>query len=186
MKTDVSKLYLDWLIHIVWDKDGLKVKTHRKLIEQLHKTPFFVLNPNDQPREDDGVDLRWRFAWEYGHAGDDLIYVRNYSEEKCSILEMMVALAFRADEEFTKQINDNSTVQKIFWDMVKNLGLLGETDNVYDEDNVAYILERFNRRLYKPNGKGGLFYFPYNDTDDMRQFEIWYQLCWYINDKNGN
>ena len=181
MRTDVSDLYFNWLKSIIRDRDGFKLLTHEKLIRQLHSTPFYVLLPNDQPREDDGVDLRWRFAWECGHSGDELMCVKNIPEEKCSVLEMMVALSLRTDENFTKQNNYETTMSWVFWTMVSNMGLLPYTDNVYDEINVSMIIDTFNNRMYHPNGMGGLFYFPTNCTDDMRQIEIWHQLCWWVN-----
>ena len=182
---DVSAIYLNWLIRTVQDTDG-KALIHQKLIRQLHRTPFLVINKKDQSRENDGVDLRWRFKWETMRSYDeieDITYISDVPDERCSLLEMMVALAFRADEDFTKRKNEKSTVPLIFWDMVRNLGLLEQTDNVYDPDEVARVLQRFNNREYERNGKGGLFSFK-NITDDMREVEIWYQLCWYINEKN--
>ena len=180
MKTDVRHLYFDWLIHAIWDENGWKVKTHRKLLKKMNNFLFMIKIPNDVYRVNDGIDIRWRFAWESGHLGDNLI-CSSFGDDECSVLEMMIALAFRANESMANQ-NGEPTVQHIFWDMVKNLGLLGETDNMYDEENVSYMLKRFNERLYQQNGKGGLFYFPYNDTDDMRKIEIWDQLCWYVNE----
>ena len=180
MMTDVSDLYFDWLMHVIRDHDGFKVNTHHKLIEHLHNTPFIVALPNDQPRESDGIDLRWRFAWESGHMGDELLYTRYIPDEMCSVLEMMVALAFRADENFTRVTNDDTTVSWIFWMMVRNLGLLPFTDGYFDQSEVDRILYNFNTRNYKPDGDGGLFKFK-DPNEDMRQIEIWYQLCWWYN-----
>lgn len=184
MKTDVSNLYLKFLFDVIRDQNGWRVMTHKKLIEHLHHTLFIVANPNDQPRENDGIDLRWRFAWECGHMGDDLIYIPWFNEEHCTILEMMVALALRADENFTRKSNYETTVSWIFWSMVQNMGLLGETDNMYDYENVDFCLDRFNNRMYEPNGHGGLFMFP-NTTEDIRNVEIWYQLCRWINEHSA-
>lgn len=183
MKTDVSNLYFDWLKQMIKDSRNYMVPVHQRLIKQLHRTKFLVQDPHDQPRENDGIDLRWRFAWECGHVGDELIYVPWLHEDcECSILEMMVALAFRADENFTKKSNDESTVANLFWKMVKNMGLLGEADNVYDEENVTYKLDIFNNRMYEPNGHGGLFMFRGNCGEDMRNVEIWHQLCLWVNE----
>ena len=181
-KTDVSALYFGWLKKTIRDSRNYMVPLHNKLIKRLHSTKFLVQDPNDRPRENDGIDLRWRFAWECGHVGDELIYVPwLYEDEECSILEMMVALSFRADENFTKQNNDESTVANLFWNMVKNMGLLEQADNVYDDELVRYKLDIFNDRMYEPNGYGGLFMFK-NCTDDMRDVEIWHQLCRWVNE----
>lgn len=182
MKTNVSNLYLNWLFNTVKDKEGWKLTTHKKLLCRLHRTPFLVQDPNDQPRENDGIDLRWRFAWECGHVGDELIYIDNFNDERCSILEMMVSLALRADENFYKTNNDETTVAFLFWNMIKNMGLLNETDNVYDDEMVVYKLDKFNNRMYDINGDGGLFMFPHNHTEDFRNVDIWTQLCWWVNE----
>ena len=53
------------------------------------------------------------------------------------------------------------------------------TDDRYDE---GYALEKiyiFLNREYEPNGKGGLFFIR-NCKEDLRNVEIWAQLCWYL------
>lgn len=184
---DVSTKYLDWLYSTVCASGYESIAhNHRQLILQLHQTQFVVYNLKDQPREADGIDLRFRYCWDTG------IDYKNYNEysfsdlipvDHCSILEMMIALAYRADENFTRKTNNESTVPNNFWDMVKNLGLMGETDDFYDYDTVCNTLDHFNKRTYEPNGHGSLFRFN-NPKDDMREIDIWYQLCWYVNSKN--
>ena len=66
-----------------------------------------------------------------------------------------------------------------FWGMIVNLGLGSMTDNRYDEDFVTETIERFLDRDYEPDGKGGLFTVR-NCDRDLRYVEIWYQLCWYL------
>ena len=191
MRTDISKIYLDWLRNTVYDKNGTKAKTHHKLLNQMHNTVFEVSNQKDYSRLEDGIELRFRFVWERftnysDYFTNNYIFVKNIPETSCSILEMMIALSFRADETFAKINNEDLTVPFIFWNMVKNLCLIGETDDLYDADNVAYVLERFNKRMYDSNGRGGLFAFPVGSSEDMRNVEIWYQLCWYINQMKNN
>ena len=53
------------------------------------------------------------------------------------------------------------------------------SDNHYDETYVDEVITRFLDRDYQPNGKGGLFTIRHCD-DDLREVEIWYQLCWYL------
>ena len=184
LQIDVSNIYLDWLTKQIRDENGWKVKTHQKLIRQLHRTPFFVCDPNDQPRENDGYDLRWRYKWDTDlHDGVEYTFVHDIPAESCSILEMMIALAMRADENFTR--SSESTVPFIFWSMVKNMGLLDKTDNVYDEDSVTYCLDIFNNRMYAPNGYGSLFVFRADCPEDMRNVDIWNQLCRWINENYG-
>ena len=52
-------------------------------------------------------------------------------------------------------------------------------DSNYDKRVVESHLNRFLRREYEPNGKGGLFTVR-NRKCDLRDVEIWYQLNWYL------
>lgn len=66
-----------------------------------------------------------------------------------------------------------------FWGMIKNLGLGSMTDARFDEEYVESVIERFLNREYEPDGRGGLFRIR-NCTEDLRNVEIWYQMCWYL------
>ena len=50
---------------------------------------------------------------------------------------------------------------------------------MFDKQYVTKVIGRFLNREYEPNGKGGLFIIN-NCNDDLRDVEIWYQLCWYL------
>ena len=67
-----------------------------------------------------------------------------------------------------------------FWGMVTNLGLVSMTCERYDRSYIGYVLDRFLNREYEPDGRGGLFTVRHH-TRDMRNIEIWYQLCDYVN-----
>ena len=68
--------------------------------------------------------------------------------------------------------------------MVHSLGLSDMTNDIWDEKYVDQVIERFLERKYKRNGDGGLFIVRRKDID-MRKEEIWYQLCWHINEMEG-
>ena len=53
------------------------------------------------------------------------------------------------------------------------------TDDIYDRDLVKHKLDIFLHREYEPDGKGGLFYIR-DCAEDLREVEIWAQLCWYL------
>ena len=40
-------------------------------------------------------------------------------------------------------------------------------------------MQKFNRREYSPDGRGGLFVVR-NTSEDLRDVDIWSQLCWYL------
>ena len=62
---------------------------------------------------------------------------------------------------------------------MKSLGLYGMTDDKYDNGRVQDVIIRFLEREYEPNGRGGLFT-VHNTTKDLRDIEIWYQMCMFF------
>ena len=66
-----------------------------------------------------------------------------------------------------------------FWRMIVSLGLGSMVDERFDISMVHDVVERFLNREYEPNGKGGLFTIRHCEYD-LRDVEIWYQLCWYL------
>ena len=92
---------------------------------------------------------------------------------------MMVGLAIRCEETIMDDTNIGDRTGQWFWGMIVNLGLGSMFDNNYDRQLVETNVERFLEREYDYNGKGGLFTIRHCDRD-LRDVEIWYQLCWYL------
>lgn len=171
----VSNQYLDWLMAIV------QLPYHSLLLEKLFNTEFVWLIPFDANRADDGIQLRYRF----GRENDipDPVIGSELDNRPCSILEMIVALAIRAEEQIMgdPMIGDRTAI----WihDMLSSLGVIDLTDYDYDEDAVNEHIYIFINRMYTRTGRGGLFEIPNLDPSrDMRTAEIWYQMCWYMNE----
>mgnify|MGYP003235589453 FL=1 len=93
---------------------------------------------------------------------------------------MILALAIRCEETIMDDPSIGDRTQQWFWGMITNLGLGSMTDSRFDRDAANDILERFLDREYEPDGKGGLFTVR-NCDSDLRDVEIWYQMCWYLN-----
>lgn len=167
-----KSLYFEWMYKLVC---GIHVKNYRRLLEKLFETEFYFINPMDENRAADGIDLRDRFAYEYR------IDILDIDADPCSILEMMVALAYRCEETIMDDMDYGDRTGQWFWNMIVSLGLGQMTDNNYDEDKVNYILKRFLDRRYDRTGKGGLFTIP-RCKYDLRDEEIWYQMCWYLDE----
>lgn len=66
-----------------------------------------------------------------------------------------------------------------FWGMIVSLGLGNMDDSRFDKAFVSQVLETFINREYSPEGVGGLFTIRYCEQD-LRDVEIWYQMCWYL------
>ena len=52
----------------------------------------------------------------------------------------------------------------------------------FDEDNARIAIDRLLSHSYKRNGDGGLFTLKSRTREDMRKTEIWYQMCWYLDE----
>ena len=55
------------------------------------------------------------------------------------------------------------------------------TDAKFDEDYANEVIGRFLNRQYERNGEGGLFTVEHCNRD-LRTVEIWYQMCWYLDE----
>lgn len=163
--------YFKWLCSIVSRDRFSKNISYDKLFKCLHSIDFRVLIPNDINRAKDGVDLRRRYYLE----------TSKYSGLTCpcTVLEMMVALTIRCEESIMDNPSFGDRTGQWFWTMVKTLGISDMTDDRFDEGFVRDKIDIFMDRQYKPDGQGGLFRIKHCRRD-LRTVEIWYQLCWYL------
>ena len=162
--------YFDWMVDIVCGRRYAKSISYRKLLAHLHRIDFRYSIPKDSNRSEDGIDLRRRFDRDFAHI---------YSDVPCSVLEMMIALAIRCEENIMDDPSIGDRTTQWFWGMIKSLRLGDMTDSRYDDRYVESVIQRFLDRNYEPNGEGGLFTIPVCDYD-LRDVEIWIQLCWYL------
>ena len=152
------------------------VKTHGKLLYYLFGQPFFWVIDLDSNRAGDGLSLRYDYAIECDKGFDE--YYMRY----CSVLEMMVGVSLRCERDFTGDLERGYAVDKWFWKMIDNMGLMSYTDEAYLESDVIKIVEAMMYREYEPNGKGGLFIIK-EPGADIRDLEIWKQMNWYISEQ---
>lgn len=166
--------YFEWLWNFT------KCRGHsqnRKIITLLHNIEFRYSIPMDANREEDGIDLRYRFITEVG-IPKNYQEVYAYLDGPCSVLEMMIALAIRCEESIMDDPDIGDRTSEWFWLMMKNLGLDYMSDKKFDRDIAEEKISIFLDRRYKRNGEGGLF--VVNGRRDLRKVEIWYQMCWYL------
>ncbi len=171
----ITDRYFEWMYNLVCAERYSESISYRKLLTYLHGTVFRWSIPRDENRARDGVDLRYRFAYEYAETED----AETYLNEPCSVLEIMVALAIKCEETIMDDPYVGNRVSQWFWNMVTNLGLGSMTDDAFDRRFVADTIDRFLDREYRPDGKGGLFVIR-SCKKDLRTVEIWHQLCWYL------
>lgn len=166
MRSDIRDEYFEWLYNLVCEKRYSNRFRFRKLFMHLHRTEFIYSIKRDRNRAEDGKTLRYRFG--------------EYFEGPCSVLEMIIALAIRCEEDIMDDAGIGDRTCQWFWGMIHNLGLGSMTDERYDRGVVDEAVERFLTRTYDYDGRGGLF--TVKDTDrDLRNIEIWVQMLWYIN-----
>ena len=158
--------YFEWLCDFVCGERFAKEISFRRLLVYLHNREFTYTLAMDSNRAQDGIDLRERYY------GDPTI------KGPCSVLEMMVALSIRCEEIMDNPAYGDRTTQW-FWDMIINMGLGAMYDSRFDKKYVKECVDKMLNREYEPNGKGGLFYVR-GCTDDLREFEIWSQMCYFL------
>lgn len=164
--------YFDYICSLVGIDQHSRYK---KLSRFLMRSPFYYIIPMDDNRYADGVDLRYHFGCDMNIPSP--VVSSELDGMDCSVLEMMIALAVRANDIITSD-GDPSF---IFWSMIDSLGLSSQTDNHFDEDYCHECIERFLNREYLPNGIGGLVTLS-NPPTDLRNVEIWCQVMWWLNE----
>lgn len=155
-------------------------KEYSKLISYLFEKEFIFTDKRDEARWNDGFDLRKDYCFIHDISYDE---AHKFDHVPCTVLEMMVALAKRCEDTFMYDIQYGDRTSLWFWEMVKSLGLYEYTNRNFYEYEIDYKLKQFMERNYSPDGRGGLFTIP-NCKYDLREIEIWTQLCWWLDYKN--
>lgn len=157
--------YYEWLNDIIGRSE------YSKLIGKLHEIPFTYTIDLDYNRLRDGCDLRYMFATRNNICDSEISY--NFDSEEASVLEVMVALAIKMET-----IMLGETADEWFWNMIESLGLSTVDNDNYDDYIVDRVISNFLDREYDYDGAGSLFTVR-NTNTDLRDIEIWYQMCAY-------
>lgn len=176
-RDELNTQYFEWMYRLVCDDEYSRGLSYRKLLRYLHQEEFYYTLPMDGNRAEDGTDLRYRFGYEHSCEGPEI--ASRLDNRPCSILEMMVALAIRCEEQIMDDPDAGNRTGQWFWNMIVNLGLGPMDDKRFDPALVDNILKRFMNREYGPHGEGGLFAVRHCKKD-MRFVEIWYQMNHYL------
>lgn len=179
-KSELNNRYFNWMCQLVSVRRYSIVRSYVRLLRFLYKTDFYYTIPMDGNREADGIDLRYRFGYENSY--DESMITAYLDDRPCSMLEMMIALAIRCEENIMDDPDIGDRTGQWFWNMIENLGLADMDDTEYDELYVGSIVKRFLDRGYKKNGEGGLFTIHHSAGRDLRSVEIWHQMCWYLDE----
>lgn len=145
--------------------------THNRLFEKLHSLSYIPRLPDDENREQEGIDLRDEY---YGE--NDGLFI----DAPCSFLEFLVALSIRSGFIYSPVSTDYT--RDLFWQYLENIGLRSLTDAVYLPDGdwvVENAVGIVVNRTYGPSGVGNIFPLE-NPQQDQRNVEVWYQMNQYL------
>lgn len=170
MSEPPDELYFPWLYAQVASVNiADPSRTYWELLRKLYNKEFIWFVPNDDNRAEDGRELRLEFVTTTGAVVDG-----DWLRLGCSVLELLIALSRRLCFE-----TDIPEVEW-FWEMLENLGLDQYNDSrPLPEARVDAVLDRFIWRVYRRNGRGGLFPLK-RSSEDQTKVEIWYQMSAYI------
>lgn len=174
MTSNIRDVYFSWLCDIVRPMSG----SYNLLLGYLDRVNFNYRIPPDQNREEDGINLRYRFGQEYGY--DDVTVCNFLDNRPCSMLEMMAALCIRC-ENIMEDLDVGVQYFRWFCVMLNSSRLVELTDDRFDVVIANSIIENLEARTYSSNGVGGLFTTNQPNVD-MRTLEIWDQMCVYLNE----
>lgn len=141
----------------------------------MHQVVFTPLVPFDDNRVAVAAGLRDEFRDFAGSLGP--AEMAELTEPPCSVFEVLVGLAMQADAQ---QIP--LTVPVWFNIFIENLGLDRYTDEHISGGGafqVEKIINKFNNREYRPDGRGGIFPLKH-PQNDQRTVQLWYQMGAYI------
>lgn len=178
---EVKRMYFNWLVHRV-SLDDLDGRSYTHLAYLLHSMEFYWSNELDENREKDGLYLRhfwFDVVNEEADARDDprMIFSFGALSGPCSVLEMLVALAVRIENDIMQEDDKGDRSPLWMYYMLFNLDLLGfDDDHIFDttDSYVASIVRRMLDRKYDRDGHGSLFPL-YARREDRREVDIWWQ-----------
>ena len=183
LREELESKYFEWLYTLVCGDEYYGRLSYQKLLTLLHNIEFTYILDLDENRAQDGIEFRYRFGYEKGFSND---LIKRYLDTRpCSVLEMMVALAFRVEEQIMDEYQYGDRTGQWFWNMIVSLGLGTMNDREFNEAFTYHVISKFLDRNYARNGKGGLFTII-DCKYDLRNIDIWTQFMWYLDDISIN
>ncbi len=167
--------YLTWLVRRM---NVVPNKNYGMLLRELYRWEFYSTIDHDEDRGADGIVLRDTWADEVG-------YNREIHFGNPRILETLVGISMRMEDRiFGGPWIDEWDYKRIFWDLIKNLGLL-EYEGVLtnsDHEEVGYVLDAFLSRNVTCDTFPNIFVFldpPLN----VAKMNLWSQMGIYVRER---
>ena len=172
--SELEDRYLDWLELQATGQD----RSYDSLLDFLYTKPYIYTLRMDENRAEDGIELRYIFGSENGIEYEDILSGLDTGRD-CSMLEMMVGLARRCENQIMVDMEEGVQPDRWVRVMLTNLGLSSQTNENFDEEKADYITDRFLAHQYSYHGDGSLFSVCH-PRHDMRKTDLWYQAMWYL------
>lgn len=166
----VNEKYCHKLMSLIYDERS-SMYSYNHLFNDLYSCDFICFDsiPGDFNRIEEGLKLRHDLGFE------DSLY-----NKPCSVLELLIALAIRIEQEIMYNPEKGDRTSQWFWEMIVNLGLGSQHDLNYAPAYVNSCIEKFIRREYDADGRNGGIFIVNNPRRDLRDVEIWYQAMWWL------
>ena len=180
----IENEYFEWMYDLILNKGYPRKLSYRKLLKFLHDIEFTYILDEDESRAIDGQYFRYRFGGENGYSNLEIERGLRVNDLPCSVLEMMVALSFRIEEQIMDDYDYGNRTGQWFWNMITSLDLGGYNDTNFTNarrKTAEDIIGRLLSREYKPNGEGGLFTLEHPKCD-LRDVDIWTQAMWFLDE----
>ena len=173
--------YFTWMKSLVGAEES-----HTFLWRKLHNTDFVWVVERDENRAEDGKYLRYLFTvTAYDRIDFDPDEVDQYLSGPCSVMEFLVGLAKRMEDDIMYDPELEDRTSKWFHEMVENLGLTKYDDKHYSDVEVDDVIHRFMSRKYGKNGVGNIFWVGQKSGPLFKNLEIWDQMQAYVLEKYG-
>ena len=158
--------YTDWLYETAenWLSKCSRNSYHHAIVRLEHAT-FNSRIERDMNRVQDALAL-WK----------SITGMNDETLPEASILEVMISLALRCENEIMHEPRLGDRTHLWFWMMFASLGLNEMYDENYNASYVNDVINKLNTRRYAKNGRGGLFTVQSHPEIDMRKIEVWYQM----------
>ena len=172
----MNDAYFCWLVGLIGNR--YICDNYQKLLHKLYVTEYIWELDYDRNRAEDGLCLRRMFIKNTGYMTPYNEFI-NDNNRPCSVLEMMVALAKKAENDIMYDPDYGDRSGLWMWTMMQNLGLDIYDDRNWYEPEVDKILDIFMHHRYAMNGTGGAFPI-HTKTRDLRKTDLWWQMNAYL------
>jgi hypothetical protein len=181
----MNDYYFRWLIELIGD--SYICGNYQKLLWKMHCREYVWELNLDENRASDGIYLRNIFANSMGINTGDYIKLQGFGcdiSRPCSVLEMMIALARKAEDDLMHDPDFGDRSGKWFWQMMENLGLDIYDDYNFNEFEVDRIIDIFLHHTYANGGNGNAFPIR-KKSRDLRNTDLWWQMNAYMEEQYG-